>query len=135
MSIANKEEMKQQAIKQMKELQLNNKIIEEFNLNNKIYKSIDTEPHLLEIDQEEQKIIQHIEELYDILVYHIINVNTEILVEYEILYVDESKAEWQGNIEDINNGYVESCTIIKNVKLNKQIARQTGVIGIESNNR
>lgn len=30
MSIANKEEMKQQAIKQMKELQLNNKIIEEF---------------------------------------------------------------------------------------------------------
>lgn len=135
MSIANKEEMKQQAIKQMKELQLNNKIIEEFNLNSKIYKSIDTEPYLLEIDLEEQKVIQHIEELYDILVYHIINVNTETLVEYEILYVDESKAEWQGNIEDINNGYVESCTIIKNVKLNKQIARQTGVIGIESNNR
>lgn len=104
-------------------------------MNNKIYKSIDTEPYLLEIDLEEQKVIQHIEELYDILVYHIINVNTETLVEYEILYVDESKAEWQGNIEDINNCYVESCTIIKNVKLNKQIARQTGVIGIENNNR
>ena len=50
-------EMKEQAIKQMKALKLNNKVIENYIKEGKIYKSTNIKPYIEEIPEEEKKLI------------------------------------------------------------------------------
>ena len=126
--------MKEQAIKQMKVLKLNDKVIEDYIKDNKIYKTTNEEPYIVEITEEEKKLIENFEKKYAAIVFHVINVNSQILNQYELLFVPDNKKNWKDDIRDIKNGYAISNTIIINTELNKQMVNKTGIIGVENNN-
>ena len=130
----NFEEMKEQAVKQMKVLKLNNKVIEDYMKEDKIYKSINIKPYLEEITEEEKKLIEDFEKKYETIVFHIININSKILNQYELLFVTRNKENWKDDVVDNKNGFMISNTIVINTELNKQMVNEIGIIGIENNN-
>lgn len=130
----NLKEMKEQAIKQMKALKLNNKIIEDYKKEDKIYKSTNIKPYIEEITKEEKKLIDDFEKKYATIVFHVINVNSQILNQYELLFVTRNKENWKDDVVDNKNGFMISNTIVINTELNKQMVNEIGIIGIENNN-
>lgn len=127
-------EMKEQAIKQMKALKLNNKVIEDYIKEGKIYKSTNIKPYIEEIPEEEKKLIEDFEKKNETIVFHVINVKSQILNQYEILFISKNKENWKDDVVDNKNGFMISNTIVINTKLNKQIVNEIGIIGIENNN-
>ena len=127
-------EMKEQAVKQMKALKLNNRVIEDYINENKIYKTTNVKPYIEEITEEEKKLIEKFESRYETLVYHIIEVNSQILQQYELLFVTRNKENWKDDVVDNKNGFMISNTIVINTELNKQMVNEIGIIGIENNN-
>lgn len=127
-------EMKEQVIKQMKALKLNNKVIEDYLKENKIYKSTNIKPYIEEIPEEEKKLIEDFEKKYETIVFHVINVNSQILNQYELLFISRNKEKWKDDVVDNKNGFIISNTIVINTKLNKQMVNEIGIIGIENNN-
>lgn len=127
-------EMKEQAIKQMKALKLNNKVIEDYIKEGKIYKSTNIKPYIEEIPEEEKKLIEDFEKKNETIVFHVINVKSQILNQYEILFISKNKENWKDDVVDNKNGFIISNTIVINTKLNKQIVNEIGIIGIENNN-
>lgn len=127
-----KQEMKEQAVKQMKALKLKSKLIEEFELNNKIYKSKKLIPLILELSDEEQQMVKEYENKWNVIVYHVINISSNVLNQYELLYVSKDKDVWEDDIEDIKKGFVISQTIIKENTTNATLEDIAGIIGIKS---
>lgn len=127
-------EMKEQVIKQMKALKLNNKVIEDYLKENKIYKSTNIKPYIEEIPEEEKKLIEDFEKKNETIVFHVINVKSQILNQYELLFISRNKENWKDDVVDNKNGFIISNTIVINTKLNKQIVNEIGIIGIENNN-
>lgn len=127
-------EMKKQAIKQMKALKFNNKVIENYIKEGKIYKSTNIKPYIEEISKEEKKLIEDFENKYETIVFHVINVNSQVLNQYELLFVTRNKENWKDDVVDNKNGFIISNTIVINTKLNKQMVNEIGIIGIENNN-
>lgn len=127
-------EMKEQVIKQMKALKLNNKVIEDYLKENKIYKSTNIKPYIEEIPEEEKKLIEDFEKKNETIVFHVINVKSQILNQYELLFISRNKENCKDDVVDNKNGFIISNTIVINTKLNKQIVNEIGIIGIENNN-
>lgn len=127
-------EMKEQVIKQMKALKLNNKVIEDYMKEDKIYKSTNMKPYIEEIPEEEKKLIEDFEKKNETIVFHVINVKSQILNQYELLFISRNKEKWKDDVVDNKNGFIISNTIVINTKLNKQMVNEIGIIGIENNN-
>ena len=68
------------------------------------------------------------------LIFHVINVKSQILNQYEILFISKNKENWKDDVVDNKNGFIISNTIVINTKLNKQMVNEIGIIGIENNN-
>lgn len=127
-------EMKEQVIKQMKALKLNNKVIEDYMKEDKIYKSTNMKPYIEEIPEEEKKLIEDFEKKNETIVFHVINVKSQILNQYELLFISRNKENWKDDVVDNKNGFIISNTIVINTKLNKQMVNEIGIIGIENKN-
>ena len=127
-------EMKEQVIKQMKALKLNNKIIEDYMKEDKIYKSTNMKPYIEEIPEEEKKLIEDFEKKNETIVFHVINVKSQILNQYELLFISRNKENWKDDVVDNKNRFIISNTIVINTKLNKQMVNEIGIIGIENKN-
>lgn len=133
MSIENtiNQEMKKQAIKQMKALKLNKKIIQEFEECNQIYESIGSLAKINKISDATYKAIKNYEKRNNEIVYHIIHNKTETLGEINMLYVTNEKENWKDDIRDIKHGYVLSKVITVNLKLDEIENYENRVIGIK----
>ena len=127
-------EMKEQVIKQMKALKLNNKVREDYMKEDKIYKSTNMKPYIEEIPEEEKKLIEDFEKKNETIVFHVINVKSQILNQYELLFISRNKENWKDDVVDNKNGFIISNTIVINTKLNKQMVNEIGIIGIENKN-
>lgn len=127
-------EMKEQVIKQMKALKLNNKVIEDYMKEDKIYKSTNMKPYIEEIPEEEKKLIEDFEKKNETIVFHVINVKSQILNQYELLFISRNKENWKDDVVDNKNRFIISNTIVINTKLNKQMVNEIGIIGIENKN-
>ena len=109
--MANREEMKKEALKRMRMLHIMPQTIKEFEKEGKINKS--TYGGILYwLDEEEKKIVKEFEEKHNCLVYHAIKCSYrmcdgEIMECFDMLYVSEDKEEWELDKSDIkNDGYM-----------------------------
>lgn len=95
--IANKEEMKQQALEIMKMLKLHKNVINDFIKEDKLNKSETVNGILYWLDEKEEKIVKEYEEKYNVLVYHVIKTYTvDEGAIYDLLYLPNEKDSWQG---------------------------------------
>ena len=118
----------------IEQLKLNNKVIEDYMKEDKIYKSTNMKPYIEEIPEEEKKLIEDFEKKNETIVFHVINVKSQILNQYELLFISRNKENWKDDVVDNKNGFIISNTIVINTKLNKQMVNEIGIIGIENKN-
>ena len=109
--MANREEMKKEAIKRMEMLKILPQTIKEFQREGKINKST-YGGILFWLDDEEKKIVEDFEKNHDCIVYHVIKGSYkmpfgEIMECFDMLYVSNDDEEWAMDRSDIkNDGYM-----------------------------
>lgn len=103
MSEITREQMKAEAVKRMKALNILGRTREEFRRSNKVNKSI--RGILYWLDDEEAAKVAEIEEEHNVLVYHVIKSVTTIGTMYSMLYVNAHSEEWEYDWNDLREGY------------------------------
>ena len=97
-------ELKNEAIKRMKILQLKDEIIKEFKDTDTLY--ISNLGEALEIaDDEQMQFVKDIEQTKNILVYHLIHRTTQYQDTTYYLFVDNNKKEWKAEKKDLENQF------------------------------
>ena len=97
-------ELKNEAIKRMKILQLKDEIIKEFKDTDTLY--ISNLGGTLEIaDDEQMKFVKEIEQTKNMLVYHLIHIITRYQDITYYLFVDNNKKEWIAEKKDLERTY------------------------------
>ena len=97
-------ELKNEAIKRMKILQLKDEIIKEFKDTDTLY--ISNLGGTLEIaDDEQMKFVKEIEQTKNLLVYHLIHRTTQYQDTTYYLFVDNNKKEWKAEKKDLENQF------------------------------
>lgn len=97
-------ELKNEAIKRMKILQLKDEIIKEFKDTDTLY--ISNLGEALEIADDEQiQFVKDIEQTKNILVYHLIHRTTQYQDTTYYLFVDNNKKEWIAEKKDLENQF------------------------------
>lgn len=96
-----KEKQKEEAVKRMKFLELNEKAIEEFE-EGKLNKS-ELVGFLYWLDEEEEKMVRKWEEETGNLAYHLILSNTSFGRLLTVLYVSKYEEEWESDHEDLKH--------------------------------
>lgn len=97
-------ELKNEAIKRMKILQLKDEIIKEFKDTDTLY--ISNLGGTLEIaDDEQMKFVKEIEQTKNLLVYHLIHRTTQYQDTTYYLFVDNNKKEWIAEKKDLEKQY------------------------------
>ena len=104
--------MKQESITRLKMLKLHRNVIYDFETEDKLNKSEGSMAGLYWLDEEEQEIVKEFEEVYNVLVYHVIKTHTMDFGEiYDLLYIDENENCWDEEKEEIKEGVVRSYTV------------------------
>lgn len=106
--LISKKIMKEEAIKRMKILRLNNKVIKEYAENNILNKSDFNSGLLYWLNKVEREMIKKLENKYNFLVYHVIHSYSNLGETYEILYVSQEEDEWIYDLEDLKDNYIIS---------------------------
>lgn len=97
-------ELKNEAIKRMKILQLKDEIIKEFKDTDTLY--ISNLGEALEIaDDEQMQFVKDIEQTKNILVYHLIHRTTQYQDTTYYLFVDNNKRQWKAEKKDLENQF------------------------------
>ena len=97
-------ELKNEAIKRMKILQLKDEIIKEFKDTDTLY--ISNLGEALEIaDDEQMQFVKDIEQTKNILVYHLIHRTTQYQDTTYYLFVDNNKKQWKAEKKDLEKQY------------------------------
>lgn len=97
-------ELKNEAIKRMKILQLKDEIIKEFKDTDTLY--ISNLGEVLEIaDDEQMQFVKDIEQTKNILVYHLIHRTTQYQDTTYYLFVDNNKRQWKAEKKDLENQF------------------------------
>ena len=126
----NKKEMKKEAIKRMKILQLHQNVLDDFMNENKLNKSDSPLASLYWLDEEEIKIVKDFEKRHNVLVYHVIHTFSNLGETYELLFVTTEKEEWENEKRDLKNGFAFAQVIVIDYDPNSEM----GYIGVESKN-
>ena len=130
MLLLSKKEMKKEAIKRMKILQLHQNVLDDFMNENKLNKSDSPLGSLYWLDEEEIKIVKDFEKRHNALVYHVIHTFSNLGETYELLFVTTEKEEWENEKRDLKNGYAFAQVIVIDYDPNSEM----GYIGVESKN-
>ena len=130
MLLLSKKEMKKEAIKRMKILQLHQNVLDDFMNENKLNKSDSPLGSLYWLDEEEIKIVKDFEKRHNVLVYHVIHTFSNLGETYELLFVTTEKEEWENERRDLKNGYAFAQVIVIDYDPNSEM----GYIGVESKN-
>ena len=130
MLLLSKKEMKKEAIKRMKILQLHQNVLDDFMNENKLNKSDSPLGSLYWLDEEEIKIVKDFEKRHNVLVYHVIHTFSNLGETYELLFVTTEKEEWENEKRDLKNGYAFAQVIVIDYDPNSEM----GYIGVESKN-
>ena len=106
-------EVKDEAIKRMKLLQLHTNIIKEFQAENKLNRSEFGLGILYWLNDEEQQLVNEFQnEHKGYLVYHIIKTETvDLGTVYDLLYVAPYENEWPSEREELDNDIVMSYSV------------------------
>lgn len=126
----NKKEMKEEAIKRMKILQLHQNVLDDFMNESKLNKSDSPLGSLYWLDEEEIKIVKDFEKRHNVLVYHVIHTFSNLGETYELLFVTTEKEEWENEKRDLKNGFAFAQVIVIDYDPNSEM----GYIGVESKN-
>lgn len=100
------EELKQEVIKRMKSLQLQDNVIENFEKENKIYVS-EIKGGLVEANDEQMKILREFEKEKNIRIYHIIHLKGKGIDSLCFLYISNDKEKWQAERNEISRCIIE----------------------------
>lgn len=106
-------EIKDEAIKRMKLLQLHPNVIKEFQDENKLNKSEYGKGILYWIKDEEQQLVNEFQKEHKgYLVYHIIKTETvDFGTVYDLLYVTPYEDEWSSEKEELKDNWIYSYTV------------------------
>ena len=97
-------ELKNEAIKRMQILKLEDKIIQDLKDKNILY--ISNLGGTLEVEDDEQiQFVKDIEQTKNILVYHLIHRTTQYQDTTYYLFVDNNKKEWKAEKKDLENQF------------------------------
>lgn len=110
MSIATVQEMKEEAIRRMKQMGVWEGAVQEFEQKARIFCSERPAGAFFDLDEEQQKILQEVQNDYGGLVYMVVRANTTIGLMDSFLWVSKHKEEWDLDREDIQNGLAFSWT-------------------------
>lgn len=121
-----RKEMRNEAIKRMKVLGMNQKAIDELKRRDRIAVSI--AGHLtFTIKDEIRDKIKKFEQKYNAYVYHCIYCETEFGILYSLLYVDTYEDEWKYDLEDLKEGFPMAYVINETIPY----MSERGSIGIK----
>lgn len=118
--IKDKAQMKEEALKRMRKMQLSHICIDEFIIGKVLVSeqlaSINRQEHMLfTITDNEKRMIEGFEKDYGVLVYHIIHNYAPFGELYNLFYVSNESDDWKLNNQDISRGlqrvYVINRTI------------------------
>ena len=106
-------EIKDEAIKRMKLLQLHQNVIKEFQDENKLNRSEFCKGILYWITDEEQQLVNEFQKEHKgYLVYHIIKTETvDFGTVYDLLYVTPYEDEWSSEREELKDNWIYSYTV------------------------
>lgn len=106
-------EVKEEALKRMKLLNLHQNIINEFKTENKLNRSEHKLGILFWLTDEEKEIVKEFEKEHNgYLVYHVIKThNIDFGIIYDLLYVSPNEDDWTLEREDLKNNLVMSYSV------------------------
>lgn len=112
------EELKEECIKRLKILKLNNQIINDFKNDNKVYATIiDGDTIEVTEDNKVYKLMKSFEKNKQGKIYHIISVEEQFRSAVYILYVNTNKKdEWKLEQEDLTRGFAEVSSFEEIIK-------------------
>ena len=112
------EEVRKEAIKRMKLLELKNEVIQEFKDNNILYVS-NLGGDLAITDIEQKQLIRELEENKNILIYHLIHQTTQNRDVIYCLFIDSNKENWKADKEDLKNQFALTICYTKIKSINE----------------
>lgn len=124
------QKQKEEAIKRMNLLLLNENIIKEFEEEEKLNLSESNLGILYWLNEEQKEMVKKFEEENGGLVYHLIHNLTTFGEIYSIFYVSKNEDEWQFDYEDIEENL--AFVYVKNV--DDPLSSEYGSIGFKSVN-
>lgn len=108
---ASHEEMKEEAIKRLKILNVHKAVIDYLIEEETIYRSEGKLGILYWLNEEEKQIVKEFENKYNVFVYHVIKTNTiDMGYIYDLLYIIDEKEYWQEQRGQLEEGYALSYT-------------------------
>lgn len=112
------EDLKEECIKRLKILKLNNQIIDDFKNNDKVYATIiDGDTIEVTEDNKVYKLMKSFEKNKQGKIYHIISVEEQFRSAVYILYVNTNKKdEWKLEQEDLKRGFAEVSSFEEIIK-------------------
>ena len=125
LEMANDRELKQECIKRLEILKLNEKVIEDFRIKDKLYATNISNKKLVDITY--NGIMQGIkifEKANNVKIYHIVNIETNNNIVVYLLYVKRNKRKWKNERVDLRNGFAEVYTYEEN-RIFKHIGIET----------
>lgn len=125
-----RQKQKEEAIKRMNLLLLNENIIKEFKEEEKLNLSESNLGILYWLNEEQKEMVKKFEEENGGLVYHLIHNLTTFGEIYSIFYVSKNEDEWQFDYEDIEENL--AFVYVKNV--DDPLSSEYGSIGFKSVN-
>ena len=112
------EEVRKEAIKRMKLLELKDEVIHEFKDNNILYVS-NLGGNLAITDIEQKQLIRELEEDKNILIYHLIHQTTQNRDVIYCLFIDTNKENWEADKEDLKNQFALTICYTKIKSINE----------------
>ena len=101
-----REEMKLEAVKRMKKLELHYNAIRDFSKKDSVLNKSEGYGALYWLTEEEKKMVEEVEKEYNIMVYHVIHHNAEFGECYCMLYVSSYAEDWQTDRELLDDNIV-----------------------------
>ena len=110
---ATKEEMRQEAERYMKQLQMSEEIIQAFTEKAILYVSYNDNGDAVEFSEDELDMVKRVEEEYEVMVYHVLR-NIIFGIEMTtMLTVSNAKEDWTGYLTQLDNGEFLTYAYVK----------------------
>jgi len=124
---ANDEELKQEAVKRLEILELDQQIIQEFINNDTVYIThfMNNKVFATPMCSKFIEILKQFEHENNTRIYHIINIENKSKIRLCLLCVRDNKLEWSDDRKDLKHGFVQIFSY--------DIDRDIKYIGIETN--
>lgn len=129
MNVKKEMDMKHNAIKRMRNLGVNGKVISEFKSSNSIYQSING-GELVKLNDNGLEVLESKMQNSNVMPFHIVLTNSEHGVVFNVLYVSSCKGDWDYG----NNLTLRNLSIAKAINLQSGSIEDIGPIKLKSIN-